>query len=548
MKQSPTLWLLLLVFFVVATRLIAIYQTDTTSVYTTPLVDDSYYYFALGHHLADGDGIKVDGVHDTTGFQPLWGFLIAIPYALFPNNLVLPITGIQLMGMIVSVGTTCLMFLLGSRIASTFAATVVTALIMLSPYSIATSVNGMETALAILMTVALFVCLHELYRAPSPKSYVLTGLICGAAFLARVDTLFLTGTFLLMILIRPVQVRQRWLPPVIVGFWALIGILPWSIITLGMGKSPLPESGEAVRIISHLLRGTQAEPISTSMTSLLSADFISVFAQKFIQFLAEFALRIDFSALRVLSPIPINSDLSMFAFVFVVMLITALPLMFASRLPQFRMLVITLGIYVAILFVLYPAVVQSDWFFNRYVAPISAMFTFFSALYLFREYVQGWKARIRLGLIMLMVAAYAVIVLKDGAYKWMLYGSAARSSESHYDAVLWINANIPAQSLIGGFQTGLIGYYSSPTVINLDGKVNADARHALVKAQMGDYLCDVGVEYVVDQPMIIQHLLVERTAKWNDAALTLLYTAVGEPDNPMQIYRLNCDALKSVSP
>lgn len=143
--------------------------------------------------------------------------------------------------------------------------------------------------------------------------------------------------------------------------------------------------------------------------------------------------------------------------------------------------------------------------------------------------------------------SYGLILLNDPVYQWILVGSRARPSESHYDAVEWINTNLPDDALIGGFQTGLVSYYSTPTVINLDGKVNADARHALIEATMGEYLCASGVSYIVDQPLIVQHLLVERTQDWDDRALKLLYTAKGEPDNPMQIYQLNCDALNTAN-
>ena len=200
MKSSARIYLLLLIFAVVLSRLLAIHQTDTTSVYTTPLVDDSYYYFALGEHLAQGIGIKVDRLHVTTGFQPLWGFLLAIPYRIFPNDLTHPITAIQLLGMLVSVISTILIFTMSSQLISEKVAAVVTGLIMLSPYSISTSVNGMETGLSIMMTIAVFFCLSQIYQKPQRSSFVLTGLVCGAAFLARVDTAFLTASVLVILL------------------------------------------------------------------------------------------------------------------------------------------------------------------------------------------------------------------------------------------------------------------------------------------------------------------------------------------------------------
>ncbi|MEP6985401.1 MAG: hypothetical protein ABI970_07380, partial [Chloroflexota bacterium] len=115
MRKLSKFSLLILIVAVILSRLLAIYQTDVTSVYTTPLVDDSYYYFALGEHLAGGIGIKVDRLHDTTGFQPLWGFLLAVPYKFFPNSQTIPITLIQVLGLLVSVVTTSLIYTFASR-------------------------------------------------------------------------------------------------------------------------------------------------------------------------------------------------------------------------------------------------------------------------------------------------------------------------------------------------------------------------------------------------------------------------------------------------
>ena len=544
MKSSARIYLLLLICAVVLSRLLAIHQTDMTSVYTTPLVDDSYYYFALGEHLAQGIGIKVDRLHFTTGFQPLWGFLLAIPYRIFPNDLTNPITAIQLLGMLVSVISTILIFTMSSQLISEKVAAVVTGLIMLSPYSISTSINGMETGLSIMMTIAVFFCLSQIYQKPQRSRFVLTGVVCGAAFLARVDTAFLTASVLVILWWIPPQSPKRVLPVFTVALCALIPISPWALIAISMGKSPIPESGEAVRLLALLLRGTNPIPIPPSSLSVLSPETWTILGQKFIQFLAEFANRVDFTALRYLLPTNGMGQLAIFLTVFVITLVFSVPIMLSTRKPQMRPLIWVFALYLGAMFVVYPTLVQSDWFFNRYVAPISALFTLFSALYIFREQGSGWKKTARIAFLVSCLIAYTLILFNDDAYKWILYGSQARQSESHYDTAQWINANIPSGNLIGGFQTGLIGYYSIPTVINLDGKVNSDAREALKNAQMGNYLCSNGVQYVVDQPMIIQHLLIERTENWDTNALKLLYTGVGEPDNPMQVYRFNCAALK----
>ena len=42
--------------------------------------DDAYYFFTVARNIAQGHGITIDGTHWTTGFQPLWGLICAVPF------------------------------------------------------------------------------------------------------------------------------------------------------------------------------------------------------------------------------------------------------------------------------------------------------------------------------------------------------------------------------------------------------------------------------------------------------------------------------------
>ncbi len=51
------------------------------------LSDDAYYYFNVAAHIAAGDGPTADGVTVTTGWHPLYGFLLAGLHRLFDPSL-----------------------------------------------------------------------------------------------------------------------------------------------------------------------------------------------------------------------------------------------------------------------------------------------------------------------------------------------------------------------------------------------------------------------------------------------------------------------------
>ena len=52
--------------------------------------DDSYLAFTIARNIAKGLG-PLYGTDFTNGFQPLYVFLVAPFYALFPNNPILPV-------------------------------------------------------------------------------------------------------------------------------------------------------------------------------------------------------------------------------------------------------------------------------------------------------------------------------------------------------------------------------------------------------------------------------------------------------------------------
>ena len=55
------------------------------------LYDDSFYAFNIARNIADGNGMTFDGIHPTTGFQPLYVFILVPVYFFSGDNMILPI-------------------------------------------------------------------------------------------------------------------------------------------------------------------------------------------------------------------------------------------------------------------------------------------------------------------------------------------------------------------------------------------------------------------------------------------------------------------------
>jgi hypothetical protein len=55
------------------------------------LYDDGFYAFKIAENIAHGKGATFDGIHPTTGFQPLYVLLLVPVFALSGDNLAVPV-------------------------------------------------------------------------------------------------------------------------------------------------------------------------------------------------------------------------------------------------------------------------------------------------------------------------------------------------------------------------------------------------------------------------------------------------------------------------
>lgn len=174
--------------------------------------DDAWYYFQIGRNIADGAGSTLDGLHTTNGYHPLWMLLTAAVYGIGFDDLaaVRAILVVQL-----ALWVTAL-WVLGSTVATAVAGwpqlrgrddaeaggrrgTVVLAglwfLVGANPYVLKLFVNGMETGLAALLG-AVLLAMSAHHRGDPLHRPVVAAAVCGLAFLARTDAVFLIGSLL----------------------------------------------------------------------------------------------------------------------------------------------------------------------------------------------------------------------------------------------------------------------------------------------------------------------------------------------------------------
>jgi hypothetical protein len=74
---------------------------------------------------------------------------------------------------------------------------------------------------------------------------------------------------------------------------------------------------------------------------------------------------------------------------------------------------------------------------------------------------------------------------------------------SNQKAGEWISKNLPQDAILGSWDAGVIAYFTSQKIINLDGVVNSiDYAHALKKGTAGELLKKQGIAYLVNHGIV----------------------------------------------
>lgn len=426
------------------------------------------------------------------------------------------------------------------------------------PHHVAYSINGMETTLSTCITLFMLVIFVRLYRQPSRKYALILGVSMGLAFLARVDASMLIIWLVIAIAIFPPIRGERIVTILRVGMMSALVISPWALFTVSQGKFILPESGSAVR--AHTLYTGQPDqlPPPLSLSTALNGDpaFVRYYGQKMSQFTSELAKQMYPFAMGIPHPnregifladinlriVNININHGTFFVIVGYLFIGGVTLFTRSRMVIGLWVITALWMVTAI--ISYSFVVISWWFYERYSLPIAEVVSILVLCmvyaFLIRLNVKKWF----LGVLFIVLVISGIIFLINSAffsdYRWIfdrtINETAPRSG--FYEAAVWLNDNVPHDARIGAFQSGVIVYYTDAPVINLDGKVNADAHRAMTDRRMWDYVCEQQLDYIVDWPVMIYFLLMQRSHNWGEGNLEQIALIDGWI-NPIQVNRVN---------
>jgi hypothetical protein len=151
---------------------------------TTP--DDSFYYLEIARRAAAGEGFTFDGINSTSGYHPLWQWML-IPLAwMFPGEETY-VRAVRL----IALALVAIAFALVARViwrsGGPLPAMVGVLLASRNLEFLRSLDSGMETPVVLLALALLLSALVWFFEAPNPRRAAVVGLTCALLVLTRLD-------------------------------------------------------------------------------------------------------------------------------------------------------------------------------------------------------------------------------------------------------------------------------------------------------------------------------------------------------------------------
>lgn len=427
------------------------------------LEDDAWMVTAIARNFAYGLGITADGMFPTNGFHPLYTLTLgAIPYVLRMGNdagFTASLVICALLATVVIAPT----FAFVRRLAGQRAALIAVALYALNPFVTRLTVNGMETAMALLMFATTLWALYALDLS-TLRNNLLLAVLTAATILTRLDASLLFAAVAAARFLWAWRERRlrRELPLLITYVVVTFALLvPYFWRNFEVFGSFGPSSGTALAYL-HSYEGAYA------LSNILQPFFLNSAAA------AEWMPSIALMALLVVAVI------AAIAFVLRRALWDALPLLLYLPLPA----------------VYYGYLMQQS--LPRYFVGWSLVLIILIAWTLARVWERGAQPIRRvatLGMVAVMIALNTASVVQFWRHQQTTPGLTQPTS---YQAALWIRDNLPPDAIIGAKNSGIYQYYSGHTVVNIDGKLNHEIVPVMERRELLPYLEQKGIRYLVD--------------------------------------------------
>ncbi len=513
---------LVIIFFIGLSIRLIIVSRDISIIDRFFIPDDTYYTLTIAKNIAEGKGPTVDGIVLTNGFQPLLAFIL-FPFAkIISDPDVLLRINLFILAVVDSINIILIALLVKRITDNVYSGISLLAAIFwsLSSVAISNALGGLETSLSLFFVLLLLELWHLSTKKRQTFVYILTGIVAALALLARIDSSFVIGVLGFYELLISKNRKKLY----IISLSAFIAILPWWVYQLFHFQTVVPESGSAVHLQAsfhkqaYLVFTQQIAWALGTLIDFLTGDVIHFRSTLFSHHSAGAILYTIFSVVSIIylfKKIHNDSTISdIYCFIIAAILLSWFYIIYVPALWFFmRYLVVT---QVAALFLI---VIFLKYLLSREIVKLEGIKKTFSIFY---------------GVLLIANIIQNINYIIYTPTQSELYG--LLGAKGYRDAAFRILELTPANSIIGAFQSGALGYYAPFTnknirVVNLDGVVNNEAAKALEMRKIDCYANQRQLTHFADWKFNVM-MFVNCSSNPSEFIKRLNYIASAEAQSP----------------
>ena len=487
-------------------------------------LDDSFYYLQIAKQWITINKLTFDGTNPTNGFQPLYLLLISPIMYLAGESKILPIFLCNILLSLFSLGSLYIFYKIHVNIGIKKTYSLISTLILiLNPYILINSVNGLETGVAIFFALLTFNILITFLKEDSiltnSQIYFL-GISIGLSLLARIDLLFLfVAIFISLFSLRDIySVLKKPLTIFKLVFSSGLICIPWWTYSFFKTGYILPQSGKASRVAALTLGWETLSNYFPNMSSDFSylnsplsyklSTLVKLLHQLAFDCFVALPFRIDVGTSAFENPnqsVIFRYLLAVGPIIFSILILLGILLLFISTITSknqnnFKLLIrrSTLA-YILMMIFAYSFLVPTHWYFARYFCLAQVLFQIYAFTYLENKSFLYTK---NIGLCLITLGGlYLISPIRKLPYK-------TSAPTGFYADILNVSKVIPKDSIIGSFQSGIMTWFSDFRIINLDGKCNQLALDALNINSLGEYVYNSKIDYILDWDVMVNSYLI----------------------------------------
>ncbi|MCZ6683152.1 MAG: hypothetical protein O7B26_08210 [Planctomycetota bacterium] len=460
--------------------------------------DDAYYYFNVAMHIGAGDGPTADGVTTTTGFHPLYAFMLAGMHWATDPSLDGFVDQAVALNALCSLAAGAFLYLAGRQWWGRTAGLIAALLWLANPHGAKIMGAGLEGCVYAMM-LSLFLWRLIVLIKPEPSGADARGFLTHSAILGVCGGLVMlsrTDASLIMPLVALIMLAAV---PTVKFPVRVAGVSIFSVIALGLFGMWL---WYAWSHTGHIVQGSAAAKMEWRKVMMSGLTGWQVFAKssgEFGWYVGKAFVKIP--ALKwVLSGIPL-----------LIVLVRSRDAR-AERWLLHALWIIPIGLGLAY-------ATLTDRPRTWYYVPGLVTLTIFSA----GAATSLWQATKRNALQSLVVKtapllAWVIVAESAGIFAHDVKKGRSSDQEFAIRALDWLKENVEPGTTLGCWHSGIVQYYTPDlTIINMDGLANNEILPVLRgEKTMNAYWDEKGIEYVLGKPNTkMENFAIE----WNDKKL-----------------------------